>query len=74
MSITYQVRIRGRLSPALLTEFEQLGLVADSTKVETQIYGLVWRVEALGLDLVELRRCPPNHEECDDKGQRRHPQ
>lgn len=66
MSFTYQVRIRGRLSPTLAGEFAQLGLAADVAPVETvlhgrvvdqaALYGLIRRLEALGLDLVELRR------------------
>ena len=70
MSFTYEVRIKGRLSRALLAEFARLGLVADSRQVETQLhgsvvdqaalYGLVRRIEALGLDLIELRRYPPD--------------
>lgn len=68
MPFTYQVRIRGRLSQALTAEFEGLGLVADGDPVETQfhgpvadqaaLYGLVRRLEALGLELLELRQCP----------------
>jgi hypothetical protein len=66
MSFTYQVRIRGRLSRTLSGEFEDLGLVADVAPVETTLhgsvvdqaalYGLIRRLEALGLELVELRR------------------
>jgi hypothetical protein len=66
MSFTYQVRIRGRLSRTLTGEFEDLGLVADVAPVETTLhgsvvdqaalYGLIRRLEALGLELVELRR------------------
>jgi hypothetical protein len=69
MSFTYQVRIRGRLSRSLMTEFEQLGLMAEIEPVETQLhgpvvdqaalYGLVRRIESLGLELIELRRLPP---------------
>lgn len=68
MSFTYQVTIRGRLSRTLVAEFEELGLSADVEPVETQLhgpvvdqaalYGLVRRVEALGLELVEIRRFP----------------
>jgi hypothetical protein len=67
VSFTYQVTIRGRLSPTLAGEFEQLGLLVDVDPVATQLhgsvedqaalYGLIRRIEALGLDLVELRRC-----------------
>lgn len=68
MPYVYQVRIRGRLSDMLAAEFERLGLTTDGDKVETQfhgpvvdqaaLYGLVRRLEALGLELVELRQCP----------------
>lgn len=68
MSMTYQVRIRGRLSRTLTGEFEDLGLAADVAPVETTLhgpvvdqaalYGLIRRLEALGLELVELRRTP----------------
>lgn len=66
MSITYEVKVRGRLSPTLTGEFEQLGFVADVEPVETllhgevpdqaALYGLIRRLEAFGLELVELRR------------------
>jgi hypothetical protein len=68
MSYTYEVRIRGRLSRTLKGEFEQLGLSADVEPVETllygavvdqaALYGLIRRLEALGLELVEVRRVP----------------
>jgi hypothetical protein len=54
------------LGRALRAEFEALGLAADERPVETvlhgpvidqaALYGLVRRMEALGLELVELRR------------------
>lgn len=66
MSFTYEVKIRGRLSRALTGEFEQLGMAADVEPVETllhgpvvdqaALYGLIRRLEALGLELVEVRR------------------
>lgn len=76
MPYMYQVRVRGRLGGALLAEFGQLGLVADGDKVETQLhgevsdqaalYGLVRRLEALGLELVELKQCPGSPEVPDE--------
>jgi hypothetical protein len=69
MSITYEVRIRGQLGEVLLAEFEDLGLAADDRPAETVLHGpvtdqaalhrLLRRIEALGLELVELRRSPP---------------
>ena len=64
MSGTYEVTVRGRLSPALTAEFEQLDLVAEPKPSETVLvgwldqaglHGLLRRVEALGLELVEVR-------------------
>lgn len=69
MADHYEVRIRGRLSGALANEFEQLSLVASVRPVETvlagpvadqsALHGLIRRIEALGLELVEVRRLPP---------------
>ena len=65
----YEVRIRGRLSGTLVNEFEQLALVASVRPVETvlagpvadqsALHGLIRRIEALGLEMVEVRRLPP---------------
>ncbi|HEX8803632.1 MAG TPA: hypothetical protein VF743_05550 [Acidimicrobiales bacterium] len=74
MRSTYQVTIRGRLSPTLLAEFEELGLAAVEPVVtqlcgpvadQAALYGLVRRIEALGLELVELRLCPLPTSEAD---------
>lgn len=68
MSFTCEVRVSGRVGGALQAEFEELGLVVEYRPAETvlwgpvvdeaAVYGLVRRIEALGLDLVELRRSP----------------
>jgi hypothetical protein len=68
-SVTYEVRLGGRLSRALRAEFEDLGLAARDRPVETvlrgpvvdqaALHGLLRRIEALGLELVEVRRIPP---------------
>jgi hypothetical protein len=64
----YEIRLRGRLTKALLAEFSQLSLDATVEPVETvlygpvtdqaALYGLLRRIEALGLELVEVRRVP----------------
>ena len=69
MSFICEVRIRGRLSAVLRAEFEELGLVEVQRPAETALHGpivdqaalngLLRRIEALGLELVEFRRCPP---------------
>jgi hypothetical protein len=68
-SFTYEVRLGGRLSRTLRAEFEDLGLAANDRPVETvlhgsvvdqaALHGLLRRIEALGLELVEVRRVPP---------------
>ncbi|HEY8523822.1 MAG TPA: hypothetical protein VIL48_02590 [Acidimicrobiales bacterium] len=64
----YEVRVSGRLSRALRAEFAGLGLAVRDRPVETvlygpvvdqaALYGLLRRIEALGLELVEVRRVP----------------
>ena len=63
----YEIRVRGRLTPSLATEFEQLALTTSIAPVETvlagtvddqaALHGLLRRIEALGLELVDVRRC-----------------
>jgi hypothetical protein len=60
----YEIRIKGRVSDALLPLFD--GLSAHVEPVETTLYGkledqaalhgLLERIEALGLELIEVRR------------------
>ena len=64
----YEIRIRGRVRAALLEDFE--GLEHSVERVETvmhgplpdqaALHGLLGRIEALGLELVEVRRLPPS--------------
>jgi hypothetical protein len=61
---SYVVRIKGRLSDSLLAEFG--GLTATSKPGETvlhglvrdqaELYGLLDRIQSLGLELIEVRR------------------
>jgi hypothetical protein len=66
---SYEIRIKGRLSDSLLAVFE--GLTASVEPVEpvetvlhgpvqdqAELYGLLDRIQALGLELVEVRRLP----------------
>jgi hypothetical protein len=62
----YEIRVRGRLSPALLARFDRLqakvepvetllhGPVAD----QAALHGVIHLVNALGLELLEVRRLP----------------
>ena len=70
MGFDYELRIRGRLSTTLVNEFRELSLCASVEPVETvlagpvedqaALHGLIRRIEALGLELVELHRLPAN--------------
>jgi len=68
MTTSYELKVRGRLSRTVLDQFALLALVADIEPVETvlhgpvedqaALHGLIRRIEALGLELVEVRRLP----------------
>jgi hypothetical protein len=63
---SYEIRVKGRLTDSLLTAFE--GMQASVEPVETvlygpvrdqaALYGLLDQIQALGLELVEVRRLP----------------
>jgi hypothetical protein len=69
----YEIRIKGRLSDALLPAFE--GMAVTTEPAETTVYGaltdqasvheLLAKLESLGLEVVEFRRLP---EPGDDPG------
>jgi hypothetical protein len=58
--------VKGRLTPPLASEFERLHLSTTVAPVETLVegpvdddaalFGLLRRIEALGLELIEVRR------------------
>ena len=62
----YEITIRGRLTPSLAAEFEQLALTPTIAPVETvlsgvlddqaALHGLLRRIEGLGLELVDVHR------------------
>ena len=67
----YEIRIRGRVSSAVLATFDPLE--SDVERVETilhgpvrdqaELHGLLHRLQALGLELIEVRRLPAEHSE-----------
>jgi hypothetical protein len=67
----YEIRIKGRLSDSVLAAFE--GLTATVQPVETvlsgpvqdqaALYGLLDRIQSLGLELVEVRQLPASADE-----------
>jgi hypothetical protein len=64
----YQVRIRGRLGPVICSAFPALRARADSGDTvltgvladQAALYGVLAEIEALGLELIEVRRIPPD--------------
>jgi hypothetical protein len=68
----YAFRIRGRLTPALMDALDPLQATDASADTllrgpvtdRAALHGYIARIEALGLELVELRRLPP----ADDRG------
>jgi hypothetical protein len=62
----YEIRVRGRVTPALLARFE--GMESDVEPVETvlhgplpdqaALHGMISLIRALGLELVEVRKLP----------------
>ena len=62
----YEIRIRGRVSAAVLETFDAMD--SDVEPVETilhgpvrdqaELHGLLRRLQSLGLELIELRRLP----------------
>jgi hypothetical protein len=63
---SYEIRIRGRVTRSLLESFE--GMASELEPVETvlhgpvrdqaELHGLIDRIQALGLELIEVRRLP----------------
>jgi hypothetical protein len=61
----YEIRLRGRLTRPLAAEFEQQQMKTAIAPVETVVegplddaalHGMLRRIEALGLELIEVRR------------------
>jgi hypothetical protein len=63
---SYEIRIKGRLSDSLLAAFEGLTATVETGETvlhgrvrdQAALYGLLDRVQSLGLELVEVRRLP----------------
>jgi hypothetical protein len=62
----YEIRIRGRVSQTVLDTFEQMESSAERVETilhgpvrdQAELHGLLHRIQALGLELVEVRRLP----------------
>ena len=63
--VRYQIRVRGRLGQAMRRAFPALHaethgedtLLAGALTDQAALFGVLTRIEALGLELVEVRRC-----------------
>ncbi|HUI48709.1 MAG TPA: hypothetical protein VL119_08430 [Acidimicrobiia bacterium] len=66
----YEIRLRGRLTPTMASEFRQLDLESTTAPVDTVLegtveddaglHGLLRRIEGLGLELIEVHRLADN--------------
>lgn len=67
VSVAYEIRIEGQVSEQVLSAFEGMeGFVQAKETVlrgpvidQAALYGLLDRIQALGLELVEVRRLGP---------------
>jgi hypothetical protein len=63
---SYEIRIKGRLSDSLLAAFGELAASVEPAETvlhgpvrdQAALYGLLDRIQSLGLELVEVRRLP----------------
>jgi hypothetical protein len=66
----YEIRIRGRVSQTVLDTFDQMETNVERVETilhgpvrdQAELHGLLHRVQALGLELIEIRRLPQGHE------------
>jgi hypothetical protein len=69
----YEIHIKGRVSEQLLSAFEGMDATVQPKSMETvlrgpvldqaALHGLLDRVQALGLELIEVRRVPASPDE-----------
>jgi hypothetical protein len=65
---SYEIHVKGRMSAQLISVFEGMDATVQSETVETvlrgpvldqaALHGLLDRIQALGLELIEVRRLP----------------
>lgn len=63
----FEIRVRGRLGPAVSSSFEGLTarhvgtdtVLSGVVVAPTALYGVIDRLQALGLELLEVRRAEP---------------
>jgi len=72
---TYEIRFRGRMPAGAVTDFDGMRLVrrrGESALIgmlpdQPALHGVLARIEALGLTLVEVRRAPTGQEAPGDR-------
>ena len=63
---SYEIRIRGRVTETLLSSFENMDSSLEPVETvlhgpvrdQAELHGLIDRIQALGLELIEIRRLP----------------
>jgi hypothetical protein len=63
----YEIRVRGPVGPTVMQAFpcltgtrsDQDTVLTGSLPDQSALYGVIHRLEALGLQLLEIRRLPP---------------
>jgi hypothetical protein len=64
--VSYEIRVKGRVSRALLDSFDSMSSELEPVETvlhgpvrdQAELHGLIDRIHALGLELVEVRRLP----------------
>jgi hypothetical protein len=68
--VNYAIRVRGHLGPNMLSAFPDLRSQVDGQDTvlsgvvpdQAALHGILSKIEAMGLELVELRRVPSDAE------------
>ena len=63
---SYEIRVRGRVTRSLLDSFERMESELEPVETvlhgpvrdQAELHGLIDRIQALGLELIEVRRLP----------------
>jgi hypothetical protein len=63
---SYEIRVRGRVTRSLLDSFEHMESELEPVETvlhgpvrdQAELHGLIDRIQALGLELIEVRRLP----------------
>jgi hypothetical protein len=82
----YEIRVRGPIGPTIMEAFPRLAatrsghdtLLTGSLPDQCALYGVIHELEALGLDLLEIRRpkcdgagtTDKSHDRCEDESSR----